>query len=347
MTTTYTATVYGKCDSTIKTITVNIDPLPKPVIKGTPWKCKGVIDTLTVSGGTKYLWGNGSTKTTYYTGDINADSTITVTAYNSLGCSHDTSFSITVRTLTVSVGPHVLACSGESVLLTAAAAGTGPFTYSWSPGGATTDTVTVNPDTVTNYVINVSNGCKAFKTVTVTPDFPTLFACCDKAIIRGDDTIIYAIGDTNLKSLQWLPDSGFTCLDPPVCDTIKVAPLVTTTYTVIETDKLGCTTERVVTIIVEIQCFNFTVPNVFTPDFAGPNGLNSFLYIKTENLSAWSITIFDRWGKEMFKSTNPLNYWAGTTEGGSKASDGVYYYIISATCQGNTYKKDGFVQLIR
>jgi hypothetical protein len=64
-------------------------------------------------------------------------------------------------------------------------------------------------------------------------------------------------------------------------------------------------------------------------------------------MSAWSMTIYDRWGKEMFHSTDPGQYWTGTTEGGGKASDGVYYYIIDATCQNTTYKKDGFVQLIR
>jgi len=49
----------------------------------------------------------------------------------------------------------------------------------------------------------------------------------------------------------------------------------------------------------------------------------------------------------MYSSINLEQYWDGNTESGSKAPDGVYYYIINATCEGNTYKKDGFVQLIR
>jgi gliding motility-associated-like protein len=110
---------------------------------------------------------------------------------------------------------------------------------------------------------------------------------------------------------------------------------------------LGCQTETVITIIVEEPCTNFTVPNVFTPNNAGPYGENNVFYIKTEYLSAWSIVIFDRWGKEIYKSSNPQQYWDGKTEGGGEAPSGVYYYIINATCQGTTYKKDGFVQLIR
>jgi len=64
-------------------------------------------------------------------------------------------------------------------------------------------------------------------------------------------------------------------------------------------------------------------------------------------MDAWALTIYDRWGKEMFHSTNPYDYWTGNTEGGAKAPAGVYYYIIDGTCQNDTYKKDGFVQLIR
>ncbi len=86
---------------------------------------------------------------------------------------------------------------------------------------------------------------------------------------------------------------------------------------------------------------------MITPNEPGPNGVNNEFYIKTENITGWSNVIYDRWGKEMFKTNNPNVYWQGTTESGANAPDGVYYYIISGTCQNTTYKKDGFLQLIR
>jgi gliding motility-associated-like protein len=132
-----------------------------------------------------------------------------------------------------------------------------------------------------------------------------------------------------------------------LCDSVKVSPKVTTTYTVIGTDSLGCQTEQVVTILVETACFNFTVPNVFTPTEAGILGLNNIFYIKTENMNSWSMQIYDRWGVEVFKSSDPTQYWNGNTEGGGQAPAGVYYYLIKGTCENNTYQKDGFVQLIR
>lgn len=98
--TTQTYTVYATQGATHDTgeVTVTVVPLPKPVISGASLKCKGSRDTLTVAGGKTYLWSNGNTTTTYVTGPIQADSTITVTAYNVLGCSHDTTFKIAVDT---------------------------------------------------------------------------------------------------------------------------------------------------------------------------------------------------------------------------------------------------------
>jgi flagellar hook assembly protein FlgD len=49
----------------------------------------------------------------------------------------------------------------------------------------------------------------------------------------------------------------------------------------------------------------------------------------------------------MFTSTDVHKPWDGTNENGGQAVDGVYYYIITGVCQNNTYKKEGFVQLIR
>ena len=348
VTTTYTATVYGLCDSTTVIKAVTVIPLPVPVISGTPWKCAGVRDTLTVTSSvnpTTYVWSNGATTTSIITGDINADSTIYVTAYNRIGCPVQDTFKIAVKIPPkVAVNPPTIDCLGSPVLLKATATGTGPFTYVWSPGGQTTDTITVHPDSTASYTVTVSNGCTVSKTTEIIPDYPTLSACCNKTILIGDDTVIVAKGSADTKTYQWSP--AVTCLTP-LCDSVQVTPSVTTTYTVTTTDSLGCQLERIVTIVVEIRCFDFIVPNVFTPGNGGILGLNNVFYIKTENIAAWSLIMYDRWGKEVFKSTNPLDSWDGTIESGGQAPAGVYYYIINASCQNSTYKKDGFVQLIR
>ncbi len=349
-TTTYTATVNGTCNSLTKTLTVKVIPVPVPIITGQNWQCKNGVSTLTVtssSNPTTYVWSNGKTTSTITTVPITKDTTYKVIATNALGCKDSTTYTVDLRVPpSILITPPALACAGNDVLLSASGSGQGPFTYTWEPGGATTDTITVNPSSTTTYTVTVSNGCNSSKTTTVTPDNPPLSACCNKTILIGEDTIIIAKGDTSIVSYTWVPDS-VVCLNPPLCDSVQVKPNTTTTYTVIGTDRKGCQVERLVTITIEIPCFSLNIPNVFTPANSGALGLDNVFYIKTENITGWSLVIFDRWGKEMYNSTNPDEFWTGTTKGGGNAPDGVYYYIVTGTCQSVTYKKDGFVQLIR
>ncbi len=343
--TTYTATVYGKCNTAQNSIGVTVIPLPKPLITGDSQRCHGNKDTLIVSGGTSYKWNNGQTGSTYITGKINADSIVYVNVKNSIGCAVKDSFEINIKAPPVdSVTPPNLACVGTSVMIKATGKGNGPFTYRWSPGGQTSDSIMVI-DTTSTYTVSISNGCVTIKTIAVTPDNPFMLACCNTVIFKGDDTTIVVNG-TGIVKYKWRDSNEVVCLNPP-CDSVKVTPTVTTTYTVIGTDALGCETEQIVTIVVDLPCLDFSVPNVFTPNYAGPYGTDNIFYINAPNVVLWSIVIYDRWGKEMFSSTNPLQHWDGNTEGGSKAPDGVYYYIITGSCLNKTYKKEGFVQLIR
>ncbi len=334
MTTTYTVNVYGKCDSVKKTVTVVVIPLPKPVITGKTFVCSGVKDTLHVSGGSTYKWSNGSTSTSYITGVINADSVVKVVAYNSLGCLDSTRFVIDVITQTVTVAGASI-CSGDCVTLKAISTGNG-ITYNWS-NGATTDTTTVCDTANTTYSVTVNNGCIYKRAATVTVYAPSLNACCDTTILSGESTTLIAQG----SNFTWTPKSTLNC---DTCSTVIATPTVTTTYTVTGLDSHGCPDSRILTVIVNEACFDFKVPNVFSPN---GDGIDETFEIDVKNIDSWLITIYDRWGKEMFKTTNPNVYWNGSTESGAKAPTGVYYYILSGTCKNATYKKDGFLQLIR
>jgi len=347
VTTTYMATVYGTCDDSVqKKVTVIVIPLPKPVTSGISSKCQGEKDTLTVSSSTNpttYLWSNGKTTTTIITGDINADSIIYVTAYNSLGCPVKDTFKIMEKPNPSGNISYPPGCGNGETTITATASGTGPFTYKWNTGG-TYDTINVIIRDTAMYTVVISNGCSVTKTVEVFQDVPLLSACCNTIVLAGDDTLISAGGPSIIK-YQWEPDDG--SLNCDTCANVIASPTVTTTYTVIGTDAEGCLNERIVTIIVESPCFNLIVPNVFTPTNNGALGVDNMFYIKAENMDAWSLTIYNRWGIEMFHTNNTYQYWNGNTENGGQAPAGVYYYIINATCNNRTYRKDGFVQLIR
>src|SRR5581483_401726 len=199
--------------------------------------------------------------------------------------------------------------------------------------------VTVKPGASTTYnVIVNNNGCIDSAKTTVSVDVPNLNACCDTTISPGDSHTISASGQTNYL---WSPSAGLSCT---TCPDPLATPTVTTTYTVTSTDSNGCEISRTVTIVVELPCADFIVPNVFTPN---NDGINDDFVINVLAASSYSITILDRWGSEVYSSTDVTKYWNGKLKNTNYlVPDGTYYYVIKANCGDNNYLKKGFVQVV-
>ncbi len=344
VTTTYTliAIDTGTCAATyIDSVKVILRIIPSHIIVSKDTSiCKGSSIILRASGGISYTWSTGATTNSIFISNDKSTQTYTVGISN--GCVKDTTVKVAVLPIPgIYLSGNKRICPGGNILLQAS----GGISYKWSNGytGSTYNGIIDSTTTIRVIAYN-SFGCSHDTSVTIVPEVPALNACCNATITAGNDTTLVAKGNTT-KPYQWSPH--VTCINPPACDSVKVSPTVTTTYTVAITDSLGCLAERIVTINVELPCSDFVVPNVFTPDYPGLLGVNNVFYIQTSILSDWSIIIYDRWGREMFSTTNLNQYWDGSSESRSKAPDGVYYYIINATCRGTPYKKDGFVQLIR
>jgi gliding motility-associated-like protein len=137
-------------------VSVNAGP-EKPTITGNNEYCTG--DSVMLSGppASAYLWSTGETTSTIYVKSGN----YTLTVSNADGCSSPDSDPFTVsespkppKPVITPAGPIELE-SGESVILVSSAA----TTYSWSPGGETTSSITVR-DTG-NYTVATGNefGC--------------------------------------------------------------------------------------------------------------------------------------------------------------------------------------------
>jgi gliding motility-associated-like protein len=71
------------------------------------------------------------------------------------------------------------------------------------------------------------------------------------------------------------------------------------------------------------ECY-VEVSNVFTPN--GDN-LNDKFFVQGNCIDQVSFTIFNRWGVEIKNISSTADFWDGTLSNGSKASDGVYYYV--------------------
>ncbi|MDD2636310.1 MAG: gliding motility-associated C-terminal domain-containing protein, partial [Bacteroidales bacterium] len=72
------------------------------------------------------------------------------------------------------------------------------------------------------------------------------------------------------------------------------------------------------------------VPNIFSPN---GDGYNDFFQVKAQTLRTFSGMIVNRYGRTVYEWENWQDYeagWDGNLKGGTKASSGVYYYVIKA-----------------
>jgi len=91
---------------------------------------------------------------------------------------------------------------------------------------------------------------------------------------------------------------------------------------------------------------SFYCPSAFTPNNDGKNEVFICKGVNINN-STFNLSIFDRWGKNVFKSYSIADSWNGQLEGG-KAPEGVYTWIITYNdINGKFYRYRGVVTLYR
>jgi gliding motility-associated-like protein len=121
----------------------------------------------------------------------------------------------------------------------------------------------------------------------------------------------------------------------------------TNTYTIslrVTSDK-GCvnTFSRNVLVGPDIIVF---IPDVFTPDGAGPNRNNTFM-ITAQNYRTMNMTIYNRWGEKLYETDDITKGWDGTSNGANCQQEVYVYHIEVISFEGKLYKFDGTVTLLR
>lgn len=124
--------------------------------------------------------------------------------------------------------------------------------------------------------------------------------------------------------------------------TATVDSLAPGTYTVTVTDAGGLTVSD---IIVVTEGSDLCGVNVFSGLTPNGDGFNDYWHIEyLELFLPNSVTLFDRWGSEVWSGENYDNInvvWTGKNKQGALLPDGTYYYIIKV---GDKVKK-GWVEL--
>ncbi len=106
----------------------------------------------------------------------------------------------------------------------------------------------------------------------------------------------------------------------------------------------GCaSTDSSSTISVSDAALEF--PNAFTPN---GDGVNDVFLPAFRSLKSYELTIYNRWGRRIFTSSDPTSGWDGT-ENDKKAAAGTYFFIAKAEGyqRGVSFYRKGSITLVR
>lgn len=314
--------------------------------------CFGTADIFTntsTPNANQFLWtfSNGQTYTTVTPPTENlapGEYTINLQVQSSLGCRDTVEKYMRIYPLPIADVNSGAICLGDDILLTA----TGGVNYTWQPpetiDNPNSDVVFANPENSIQYTVFVTdtNNCtsSAISTVQVFQPAPSIEV----------DTIL-RIGDSGYTGFNlgtgytylWTPKIELAC---DTCSSTTFTPLENRTYTLTITDTLGCFSTDSHFFFEVLEVASVELPDAFTPN---GDGINDKVFVKGWGIeSLLSFSIYNRWGEQVFQTSDINQGWDGTYKGEIQTPDSYAYIILVKNYiypEPTTVK--GFIDLVR
>ncbi len=275
---------------------------------------------------------------------------IVVKAEDINGCTNEQVVEIALVEFDVEVNIGEVICDAQETFIELTVNGsTDGYSFNWRPeecilsGGDTANpTVTATgPKTFSVTITEDATGCATIKNypITVTSFMIEGAAAPDTVINPGDEVDIFVVNPEDDYSYDWSNGSDE--------ESPTVSPEESITYTVTVTDELGCTATASIFIRVrEPKCDETDVflPNAFTPN---GDGVNDVLFVRSNFIDQLELLVFDRWGEEVFRTTDTKTGWDGTYKGKLLSPDAFAYYMDVLCINGVRYRKKGNVSLLK
>ena len=318
--------------------------------------CEGVPATLTASGANSYLWSTGDTSATVLASGVAA----TYTVIGTTGTCADTATAVvtTFPPPTVSFSGDTLSgCEQLNVNFTADTTGNAGATYNWlfgDAGASATGMVSSHlypaPGCYTvALTASFGPGCTTTDSticmVNVLPPPEASFSVSPEDIDAIASTAYFS--NTSLNSSLWVwnfGDSTISTLQNPE-HTYSDVGLYPVTLYAFSSD--GCVDSLTTNVLVK-DIVTFYVPNSFSPN---KNSINEVFYMYAYGVvdESYEMIIFDRWGKEIFKTTDKNVGWNGSLNntGTTLSADTYVYRINYKEATGKRRTVFGHVNLVR
>ncbi|MFM9985296.1 MAG: choice-of-anchor L domain-containing protein [Flavobacteriales bacterium] len=270
-------------------------------------------------GGNEYAWeyngtsSSGSTLTLSTTEDM----VINLSVTDQCGNSDEVIINIVVAASNLNVNitaNDTDVCPDENVVLTATVNGSiGSPSYDWNVAGSNS-TVNVSSPETESYSITVTDDCNFTATDTYTvevleQDFP---------LTTTNQTVCFGVEAQNIASGGFSPYDYDYSVDSLIKDDDDFLAVYLGYHYITVTDHCG--NESTAELFVK-PC-SIVIPNVFTPE---GDGANEFFVIEgIKGFPGSILTVYNRWGNEVFRGENYDNEWNG-----KDLAEGTYYYVLN------------------
>ena len=331
------------------------------VMTATPKYCVGdpVILTATTDTDVMFEWFNSDNENIGTTASITVNpegmQTYTVMATDPSGCGDVAEITVMPYILDVTIEAPTLLCEDEEGVITITNNDDSQqLMYQWSPtdqivSGANTDQITILLTQNTTFEVLITNmdGCQWTETATV------ILSAFEPDVILTADPMNILLGQTTQLEVNQDPDYDYEWTNGETLDQDDIYnPIATpedeiTTYAVTVTNENGCT--DVASLDINVTLPNCDVSDVFVPNLFSPNGdnFNDNWVIESNFIDNITISVYDRWGEEVFQTKDQYPGWDGTYEGELLEPD-VYGYWLDIECiNGFKYTTQGNVTLMR
>lgn len=330
----------------------NVDPIQVSAMPDTAFNCNNqvVLLTATATGGVSpltFTWNNGVGVGNPVPVIVRNSTTFVVTVTDFCGTQHAVD---SVRITVPDADPLILTftedtsvCPGEPVVLTAqASGGIGDIIFSWSIDVGNTNSIIIFPQQTTLYSVLVEDSCgntlsESALILVSAPEAAFDYYYIENYIAKFNDQ---SSGD--VVSWFWdFGDGGTSIEQNPIHEFAD-----TGWYNVmlVVTNEYGCA-DTVIQPFYSYPPFSLFIPNAFTPNL---DGINEVFTAEGQGFVSLYMSIFDRWGREIYHTDDINRGWTGYDENNRKYPIGVYSYRIDVTTPpGNTYRYIGRITLIR
>lgn len=307
----YVVVSNGAFCSKMVTLTLRKEATPIAQLTATKLRlCVGESTTLTAANGATYEWvgmtGTGATQTVSPT----QTTTYSVYAIGTQGCK-----SLQPASITIEVVPAItsnlsggMICEGDVITLDA---GSGPnYTYSWNTGD-TSQTISVG--TPGAYSVTINNGVcsKVFTTQVIQAIIPEII----NVNYNENGTMILTASNPSNGVLEYSIDNGLTWQNSNTFSNVPRNSVVSIRVRVKNTSCVGF-----------LQYFTFIMQNVITPNGDNINDIIDFRGVNQNK--DFKASIFDRYGKEVYKASSLQPYWDGYFQG-KRLPTSSYWYQVS------------------